>query len=98
MKRIELELEHRYKDKFMARHHFTESERWAVIGSAPDADIRLLGNDVSAIHAYLEYDNGTWRIIDAGSKQGTWVDKEPITSMNLEKDLVATIGGHELRL
>ena len=99
MRRIELELEHRYKNKFVGRHRLTSRNAFTVIGSSQTADIRLMGDDVSLIHAYLEAGEDGWRLIDAGSEHGTWVSKKPITSEALEnKELMAVIGNHELRL
>ena len=98
MKRVELELEHHYKNKFIGRHRLTSNTPLTVLGSAQDADIRLMGDDVSSIHAYVEFEGDTWKIIDAGSKQGTWINKEPITSTKLGDETVCKIGGHELRL
>ena len=41
-----------------------------VLGSVRTADIRLLGDDISSIHCYLECANGEWSIVDAGSQSG----------------------------
>lgn len=98
MRRIELELEHHYKNKFIGRHRLTGNGHLTVIGSSKTADIRLLGDDVSLIHAYLEHSDNGWKLIDAGSEQGTWISKKPITSKDIDDDLIANIGGHELRL
>lgn len=98
MKHYELEVEHYYKNKFVTRHRYSTNRGVVVLGQSRNADIRLLGDDVSEIHAYIECHNGEWSIIDAGSHHGTWVNKKPITNEVVKNDLSVTIGGHQIRL
>ncbi len=98
MKRFELELEHHYKNRFVGRHRVPGHGGLIVLGQNRDADIRLLGEDVAGIHAYLEYHDGKWSITDAGSSHGTWVSKKPISSQAIDENLVVMIGGHQLKL
>lgn len=95
--RIELELEHHYKNKFLGRHSLRPGKNITVLGSAAASDVRLLGQDVSSVHAYLEYADGQWFIVDAGSGQGTWVLKQPILREAVSDETVVAIGGHQLK-
>lgn len=98
MKHLELDLEHHYKNKFVGRHRIRPRNRSLVLGHSKAADIRLLGDDVSEVHAYIEYENGVWSVMDAGSSQGTWIQKKHITSEKVEESTTVTIGGHTLKL
>lgn len=98
MKRYELEVEHHYKNKFVGRHAIKGNSYVTVLGSAPIADIRLLGQDVSQVHAYLEFDGSQWYLIDANSEQGTWVAKKPIQREQITENFTVNIGGHQLKL
>lgn len=95
--RIELELEHHYKNKFLGKHALKPGKHVTVLGSGLAADIRLLGQDVGEVHAYVEYSDGQWYIIDAGSGQGTWVAKQPIMREAIHDEATVSIGGHQLK-
>lgn len=97
MKQYELEIEHHYKNKFIGRHRLNADRTMVVMGSGRNADIRLLG-DVSPIHAYIDYHDGVWSLIDAGSQQGTWVNKKPISFEAVKSEMSVSIGGHQLKL
>ena len=98
MKYFELDVEHSYKGKFVGRHRLKPSSRVCVIGSGRNADIRLLGDDVGEIHAYIENQKGEWTVIDASSQQGTWIQKKPITQHHFSEECSVNIGGHVLKL
>ncbi len=98
MKHYELALEHHYKNKFVGCHRLRSNRKMLVLGKDKSADIRLLGDDVSPIHAYIEFHNGEWRILDAGSERGTWLAKEPVVQEAIKTETTITIGGHHLRL
>ncbi len=98
MKHFELELEHQYKSKFLGRRRVAARKKLLVVGSSREADIRLLGDDVSAVHAYIQNNDGVWSISDAGSERGTWLDKKPIVAHAINEATAVTIGGHTLRL
>ncbi|MCB0413346.1 MAG: AgmX/PglI C-terminal domain-containing protein [Bdellovibrionales bacterium] len=97
MRRVELEVEHRFKDKFMGRYWFKSSEGQAVFGSARDNDIRLLGDDVAGIHAIAEFYNNDWVLSDLGSSSGTWIRKNAIVEQPLKTQTIVRIGQHVLR-
>lgn len=96
MRKIALELEHRYKNHFVARHIFSPGDQ-AVLGSAQGTDILLLGERVSGIHANLEYRDDGWVISDLASEQGTWVQKNPIVEHAIRSETEVHIGSHSLR-
>ncbi len=99
MRRIELELEHRYKNKFVGKHRLVSGEGLKVLGSSRDAHIRLLGEDIDGIHALIDCTDGQkWSISDLGSQHGTWVQKQPIVEHVVEGVTVVNIGGHHLKI
>ncbi|MCC7405917.1 MAG: AgmX/PglI C-terminal domain-containing protein [Bdellovibrionales bacterium] len=96
MRKVELDLEHRYKNRFVGRHRL-RSGASAVLGSGRDADIRLLGDDVGGIHAVIELDGDEWKISDMGSAHGTWIHKKPIVEQHFKGTTIIRIGGHTLK-
>ncbi|MES2768992.1 MAG: AgmX/PglI C-terminal domain-containing protein [Bdellovibrionota bacterium] len=69
-----------------------------TIGSARKADLRIVGQDISAYHAGIEYKNGDWYISDLASDSGTWSNKENIVSQKIESDMDIRIGDHDFKL
>ena len=51
-----------------------------TIGRAPDATIVLDDDYASTAHAKLSLINGTWVVSDLGSTNGTWIDRQRITT------------------
>ncbi len=98
MKHLELELEHQYKAKFVGRRRIKAKRKMLVVGSSRSADIRLLGEDVSPVHAYIQNNDGVWSISDAGSERGTWLDKKPISAQVIKDSMAVMIGGHMLKM
>ncbi len=97
MKRTDLEVEHHYKGKFVGRHRFRPSGRTWVFGRSRSADVRLLGDEVSDVHAYVEYHGENWTISDAGSPSGTWLDKNPVVRETIQQPITIIVGGHTLK-
>ena len=93
----QLELEHRYKNKFLGRHAVDPHHELTVLGSSHQAHIKLLGDDVGPVHAYLEYAEGEWFIVDAGSEKGTWFQKKPILREKILPEMTVNIGGHQIQ-
>lgn len=48
-------------------------QRRVTVGRTSNNDVVLDDNSVSRFHAWLETDDRGWSIIDAGSRNGTWV-------------------------
>ena len=51
-----------------------EFESGAVIGRAPQVDLKIRGASISRQHARLEQRGGEWFVVDLGSSNGTFVD------------------------
>ncbi|MCB0411897.1 MAG: FHA domain-containing protein, partial [Bdellovibrionales bacterium] len=99
MRRIEIEVEHRFKNRFVGKHRFSHDDGMRVFGSGRDAHIPLLGEDVDGVHAILEsHDGMEWTLADMGSRHGTWVKKKPIVEHSLRSTTVVNIGGHHLKI
>ena len=54
-----------------------------IVGSAPDGDVVVGDASVSRIHAVLHQLGGRWFIEDCGSRNGTSVNGDRVTSMHL---------------
>ena len=72
-----------------------------TIGRAPENDIVLLDEDkvISRYHATLRYENGTYRLIDNGSSNGTSVNGQQIDKQQphpLQDGDHVTVGEYEL--
>ncbi len=46
-----------------------------TIGRTPNNDIVIIDHSVSRLHAYLRHDGKQWVVADAGSKNGSWLDR-----------------------
>lgn len=70
-----------------------------VIGRHKRCDVRLDLPVVSNNHAVLtRYDDGSWSISDAGSKNGVWVNGRRVQMQALEPGDVISVGGVEMQL
>lgn len=98
MKHYQLDLEHGYKNRFVGRHRVRPKKGVIVIGSSRDADIRLVGDDINPIHAYIEFAEDHWIVSDAGTEHGTWINKKPIMNEKVTEVTTVMIGGHSLKL
>ena len=71
------------------------------VGRTRRNDIRLPHASVSKFHAYfMQQDDGKWAVIDAGSRNGTFVDNEQLEERSpyvLGDRVVVTFGQHSLR-
>ena len=59
MKRIEVEVEHFFKSKFMGRKRLKPDGDLVVIGQSRDCDFHLLGDGVSPLHAIIDNQDQT---------------------------------------
>lgn len=98
MRRLDVEIEHKFNDRLVAKHVFDGSRTISVIGSSRNADIRLLGEGIEGIHAYIEKSDDGWCLIDAGSTQGTWMHKNPVDKVQISEACTVRIGAHQLCL
>ncbi len=98
MKRIELQIEHSYKNRFVGRHRIVAGEGLTTIGSSRDACIRLLGDNVGGMHASLEWNQKHWSLSDLGSEHGTWIQKKPVVYQEITESTMIQIGQHSMKL
>ncbi len=66
--------------------HFPLSADEVIIGRHGAADIRFPDMSVSRYHAVLCVSNGVWRVIDLGSKSGTYVNGRQVQEQMTLKD------------
>ncbi len=70
-----------------------------VIGRSKSCDVSIALSTVSRNHAVLtRYDDGSWTISDANSKDGTYVNGERVTICALQDGDVISVGGVKLKL
>lgn len=98
MKRVEVEVEHYFKKRFMGRTRLLPTDKLTVIGQTKDCQLRLLGEGVSNLHAVIDFQDEQWTILDLGSENGTWVKKKPIVSQVINGPTFVHIGQHELKI
>jgi hypothetical protein len=56
----------------------------ALVGrSAEDCAVAILHHSVSALHAQIEQSTGTWRLLDRGSLNGTWLNDQRVRDVQL---------------
>lgn len=97
MKRVALQVEHKYKNRLVGVHLIGAEQKMAMIGSSRNADLHLLGEDVSGLHAAFEFENDHWTLNDLSSESGTWINKKPIVEQEIEGATVIHIGSHQLK-
>jgi FHA domain len=98
MKRIEIQIEHSYKSRFVGRHSFKADGGIVTLGAARESVVRLLGDHVGAFHASIEYTADGWVLSDLGSEHGTWVQKQPILHQIINESTIVQIGQHQIKL
>ena len=76
--------------RFLLDRDFTSA------GRHPDSDILLDDITVSRRHAEFRRENGEFRIIDAGSLNGTYINREPVDSAVLARHDEIQIGKFRL--
>lgn len=70
-----------------------------VIGRSKSCDVSIALSTVSRNHAVLtRYDDGSWTISDAHSKDGTYVNGELVSICALQDGDVISVGGVKLKL
>lgn len=71
-----------------------------TIGRTPNNDVVINDHSVSRFHAYVRHDGTTWIVADAGSKNGSWLDKSSLEARKerrLSSRGVLRIGDVDLR-
>ncbi len=70
-----------------------------VIGRSKSSDVTIHFPTVSRNHAVLtRYDDGSWTISDAGSKDGVFVNQQRVQICAIEEGDIISIGGVEMQL
>ncbi len=77
--------------------HAAFSARSAQIGSSPDADFVLDDPAVSRFHACITVDESGYRLLDRGSKNGTWTSGIRVNDVFLEPSMTFRLGASVLR-
>lgn len=72
-------------------------EDGAVLGRARDCEVSLRGTSVSRHHARIEHTNGTWRVVDLGSRNGTFAYGKRVETATLADYGAFRVGKLELR-
>ncbi|MGE0764271.1 MAG: AgmX/PglI C-terminal domain-containing protein [Bdellovibrionales bacterium] len=98
MKRIELQIEHSYKNRFVGRHQVVAGQGMTTLGSSREAHIRLLGDHVGGIHATIDWQDNCWVLSDLGSEHGTWIQKKPVVHQEITETTLIQIGQHQIKL
>lgn len=99
MRKIELEVEHLYRGRFVGRHKFKpHTQELVTIGSARNASIRLLGDEVNTLHCSIECRGDKWVVSDLGSKTGTWIKKSSVIEHIVNSPVSIHIGQHTLKM
>jgi hypothetical protein len=56
-----------------------------TIGRTPNNDIVIVDHSVSRLHAYVRHDGKSWIVADAGSKNGSWLDRSSLEARKERK-------------
>lgn len=97
MRKIALQIEHKFKNRVVANHLVGEHSDVTTLGSSRTADIRLLGDEVAGLHAAFDLHNGEWTLCDLGSESGTWVNKKPVIEHKIDGATIIHIGNHQIK-
>lgn len=92
----ELLIKHELNGKVINRFRVRAGFKTDVytIGSSKKANIRILGDEISPLHAAFEVRGGVWRVFDLGSETGTWIENNPLVENRVEDSLSLKIGEH----
>ncbi len=75
-----------------AEREVVVGQREIVIGSSADCDVVLADRVASRRHARLEADRNGYRLVDLGSKNGTWLNGVRVEAAWIRPGAAATIG------
>ncbi|MCO6413761.1 MAG: FHA domain-containing protein [Thiogranum sp.] len=81
---------------FLARKFELQAGKM-LVGSGPDADIRLEDASVSAVHARITSERGRWKVVDILSANGTFVNGKKIQGAWLRPGDVVRFGSVNLQ-
>ena len=58
-----------------------------LIGNSDECEVMLEDTDVSAIHAEVWYEKGSWWLRDKSGKGETYIDGQPVDTVELEGEV-----------
>lgn len=70
----------------------------ARLGRDPACDIRLVHRSVSRRHARIELDGQRWWLVDEGSRNGLFLDKQRSERIELRDGLLIRLGDYPIRI
>ena len=56
-----------------------------IVGRARNNDVSIDHGSISKVHAYVTQSGNEYTIVDAGSRNGTWVNGRPVSTTDREK-------------
>ncbi|HEX3424993.1 MAG TPA: FHA domain-containing protein [Acidimicrobiales bacterium] len=69
--------------------------RSVLLGRGSDVDVLIEDPTIGRHHATLSYADGTWTLIDSGSRNGTWIEDRRIDRMPLTGPVTIRLGAAE---
>jgi len=69
-----------------------EDDATALIGSDASSAIRIVRPGISRRHALVSYDGTGWKVEDAGSRNGTFIDGNRVTVSMIDDSTTAFLG------
>ncbi|HYP82033.1 FHA domain-containing protein [Variovorax sp.] len=75
----------------------TVSGRLTTIGRSDGNSLVIEGDRVSRQHAVIDWDGDNYAVIDAGSRNGTFVNMQKVSRQTLRNGDTITIGDCEIR-
>ncbi|MGE4132589.1 MAG: AgmX/PglI C-terminal domain-containing protein [Bdellovibrionales bacterium] len=98
MRKSALQVEHKLKNRLVGVHTIPGTMDTTTLGSSRTASIRVLGDEISGLHAAIEHVDGEWLLSDLGSRSGTWVNSKPVLEHKISGPTVIHIGSHQLKV
>lgn len=97
MGRPEVYIEHTHGEKRRKQLRVDKKDLF-LIGSSPEADLRLGGENINGCHAVLQYRSPHWYICDLVGNGETRIAGESITERRLDGLVEVQVGSHRLKL
>ena len=99
----DLFLEFKREGKASRHHRVTTKRRLFVIGSSPDADLRVGGENILGCHAVLQYQAPNWVLrslaVDGAPVKVNGVEVvEAILNEDVDAETIIEVGGHRIDL
>ncbi|KFZ31014.1 hypothetical protein IDSA_08065 [Pseudidiomarina salinarum] len=86
-----------YRDRFVPKATLFE-QRGYLLGRDPQCDIHVDHADVSRRHAHLRYDGESWQLTDLNSSNGTFINGQRQTRIQLDGPMLVTLGSLDFQL